>query len=103
MKVIKSQMVIENQEFVLIKDEQNGQKYWGTISYSEIDENGRMKRALNGLEMKVSFVNAQDAVNRRRDDMILSRFIEKYEKEGTTKMDAVLAALADPEYQALCK
>ena len=103
MKVITRCVVIEGQEFVLIKDEQNGRKYWGTIPYSVLDENGRMTRAMNGLEMKVSFLSAQDAYNQRRDDIILSRLIAKYEADGTTKEDAILAAISDPEYKALFK
>lgn len=101
MKVITRSVVIEEQEFVLIENEQDGKKYWGTIPYTEIDENGRMKRTMNGLEMMISFRNAQDAFIRRRNDVILNRLIKKYETEGKTEDDAIIAATKDPEYKAL--
>ena len=101
MKVITKCVVIENKEYVLIENEQDGKKYWGTIPYTEIDEKGRMKRTMNGLEMKVSFKSAQDAYKQRRDEIVFKRLFKKYKAEGKTEDDAIIAAIKDPEYKAI--
>jgi len=53
MRVRTQKVNIESQNFVLIEDTQNGKHFFGTIPYTELDENGCMKRALNGFQMCV--------------------------------------------------
>ncbi len=101
MRIITKYVVIEKQEYVLIENEKDGKKYWGTIPYTEIDEKGRMKRTMNGLEMKVSFKSAQDAYKKRRDEIVFKRLVKKYKEEGKTEDDAIIAAMKDPEYKAM--
>lgn len=68
MKVLTKLVSIENEEFVLIQDTtKDGKEYFGTIPYSELDEKGCMKRALNGFEMCISFNNISEALDRRYD------------------------------------
>ena len=51
MKVVVKRVVIENEEFALIKDTCERGVYYGTIPYSELDENGKLQRRLNGYDM----------------------------------------------------
>ena len=53
LKVLTKCVNIRNEEFVMVEITRtdNGMKFIGTIPYSELDEHGRMKRELNGLEM----------------------------------------------------
>ena len=38
MKVLTKKVTIENKDYVLIQDEQDGKVYYGTIPYSELDK-----------------------------------------------------------------
>lgn len=82
MKVLTKSVLIEGEEFVLIKDNSEHGEYVGTIPYTELDE-GRMKRALNGFEICIKFlrdykdlgeaINA--AIKRRKDNILTKRFL----------------------------
>lgn len=93
MKVITRCVNIENEEFVLISDVHNGQKYYGTIPYTELTEDGRMKRTMNGAEMAISFENASKALENRKRRVIQDRLIDKYIAEGMSKNDAIVKAV----------
>lgn len=62
MKVLTKNVNIENKEFVLVQSSdskyhnkrENNNTFYGLIPYDEIDEQGRMKRALNGFEMGIA-------------------------------------------------
>lgn len=62
MKVLTKNVNIENKEFVLVQGSnakyhnkrENNDTFYGLIPYDEIDENGRMKRTLNGFEMGIA-------------------------------------------------
>lgn len=69
MKVITKLVSIKDEKFVLIKDtDKNYGDYYGTIPYSELDEKGRMTRALNGFEMCIAKTIAK-ALETREDMM----------------------------------
>lgn len=80
MKVLTKNVLIEGEEFFLISDIHEGQKYYGTIPYSEV-ENGRLKRQLNGFEMCISFEGIPQAIERREKHIL----IERFKKEGHTE------------------
>lgn len=92
MKVITKCVNIENEEFVLILDEHEGRKYFGTIPYTELDENGKMKRALNGFEIAISFKSIADAIERRKENIKIERLVNAYMKEGLTREQAAIKA-----------
>lgn len=82
MKVITRVVDIENKQFVLIFDEQNGQKFYGTIPYDELTASGCTKRALNGFEMCISDT-IPGALERRMRYIAIDNFI----KEGHTEAE----------------
>ena len=99
MKVIVKKVVIENEEFVLIKDNSANGVYYGTIPYSELDENGKLKRQLNGYDMAIVLLS--DSVERNESPLVsaikerqrripLDRFIT----EGHTKEEIIQFILA---------
>jgi hypothetical protein len=99
MTVITKKVVIENEEFVLIKDNSANGVYYGTIPYSELDENGKLKRQLNGYDMAIVLLS--DSVERNESPLVsaikerqrripLDRFIT----EGHTKEEIIQFILA---------
>ncbi len=68
MTVITKKVVIENEEFVLIKDNSANGVYYGTIPYSELDENGKLKRQLNGYDMAIVLLS--DSVERNESPLV---------------------------------
>ena len=92
MKVVSKSVVIENEEFVLIKDTNEAYGvYYGTIPYTELNEEGRMKRELNGFEICIDHTIA-GALERRKTDIIRNREIQKYLAMGFDKMTALIKA-----------
>lgn len=99
MKVIVKKVVVENEYFVLIKDNSANGEYYGTIPYSELDENGKMKRELNGNDMAIVFLKdcvariespICAAINKRQRRIPLDRFIA----EGHTQEEIIQFILA---------
>ena len=83
MEVLTKCVVIENEKFVLIRDKKEGLpecykngEYYGTIPYTELDENGKLKRQLNGFEIGIE--NSAEAALRYRWTQIQ---LKKFEKE----------------------
>lgn len=103
MKVITQCYITEGQKFVLISDVQNGRRFYGTIPYTNLDNEGRMIRPMNGLEMKISFESAADAMQNRTQDIILDRIIKQYQAAGMSFDDALFAALKDETYRVACR
>jgi hypothetical protein len=92
MKVVTKSVMIENEEFVLIKDtDANYGEYYGTIPYTELDEEGKMKRELNGFEICIEHTIGK-ALERRKMDIIRNRKIKEYLSMGFDKMTAILKA-----------
>ena len=92
MKVVTRSVIIENEEFVLIKDtDKNYGEYYGTIPYTELDEEGKMKRALNGFEICVEHTIAE-ALERRKTKIKRDRIIKEYLAKGYDQQTALLKA-----------
>lgn len=89
MKVLTKVVSIEGQEFVLVSDERNDTTYYGTIPYSELDENGMLKRELNGHEMCISLESVGAALENRTKRIM----VDKYEAEGHTKAEVLMFIL----------
>ena len=99
MTVITQNVNIENEDFVLIKDTQGGKTFYGTIPYTEI-ENGRMKRALNGLQMSIADTIGE-AIARRTRDIKLQRLINRETAKGFDIMTAIKNVAGTPEFKAI--
>lgn len=90
-RVITKRVVIEDEEFVLIQDDSaDGKKYFGTISYKELDHGGKVKRALNGFDMCISFESIGAAIDRRLRTIKLERYVEQRVKDGISLQDAIV-------------
>lgn len=101
MRVLTKSVLIENQEFVLVTNEHEGRTYFATIPYEALDENGCMKREMNGGEMCISFENAGGAINNRKKQVVMTRLLEGFKSEGMEEMDAFKAMIQCEEYKAL--
>ena len=70
MEFVINKLIINGKEFALISDihpvEKN--KYYGTISWDDIDENLKLKRRLNGFDMCVA-PSIEEAINFRKDQL----------------------------------
>lgn len=85
MEVVVRSLVLEGEEFVVIKDKneklvgtvgsQNGE-YYATIPYSELDEQGRMKRVLNGFQICLAD-SFDSAIKRRLVNLKLVRYMDE--------------------------
>ena len=74
LKVVCKHLFVEDEEFVIIKDEnelynnhqENNHVYYGTIPMVDIDENGYLKRRLNGAEMAIEDSISKAIESRKR-------------------------------------
>lgn len=104
MKVLTRHVIIDDKDYALITDTQNGQKYYGTICYDNVDENGTLTKRLTGYDMAVSLVSAADAIQNRIDQ----NKVEKFKAEGHA-LNEVLAFVAcgytadAAEYNEMCE
>lgn len=92
MKVITKYVNIENEEFALIYDEQQGRKFYGTIPYTELDERGCMKRALNGFQMCIADTPAE-AITLREQSIKFRRFCEEATRTPEEKLAFLTATM----------
>ena len=74
MKVVTKSVVIENEEFVLVKVDN---EFYGTISVKDLDENGALKRGLNGFDMCVGDTTG-GALRRRKNHILCERFLNEH-------------------------
>lgn len=102
MKVLVKRVTIENQDFVLIEDTdtQYG-RFYGTIPYTELDEEGRMKRPLNGFEMCVSKKSRGDCVCRRAESIVSKRLMKLYKEQGYDELTALQMVIENDEYKKI--
>lgn len=92
MKVVTRSVIIENEEFALIKDtDENYGEYYGTIPYTELNAEGKMKRALNGFEICVEHTIGE-ALERRKTKILRDRKIKEYLDMGFDQMTALKKA-----------
>lgn len=101
MKVLTKCVIFEGQEFVLIQNSHEGRTYYGTIPRTELDESGRMKRELNGVQMLISWESPADALNNRRRGVAMSRIIEGFKAQGMDIYEAMKAMIQTEEYASL--
>ena len=101
MKVLTKNVLIESKEFALISDTHEGKKFYGTIPYTELDEHGCMKRALNGLQMCISWNSPAEAIVNRTRDIKLDKLLARYTEQGLTIMEAFEAVVGTEEYEAI--
>lgn len=101
MKVLTKRVTIENQDFVLIQDEKQGRTFYGTIPYTELNEKGAMKRALNGAEMSIDFKNPAKALHNRKVDLVIKRLTNHFMKQGLDVIEAMKKVVETDEYKAL--
>lgn len=83
MEVLTKCVDFENEKFVLFKDKKAGLpeyykdgEYYGTIPYTELDENGKLKRRLNGFEIGIEN-SAGEALRYRMLRIRLKKFDEE--------------------------
>lgn len=74
MKIICKNLVIEGKEFVLVY--YNDNKMYGTISYDDIDECGRLKRRLNGFDMSIRN-SIDECLKCTKRNIMLNNFIKE--------------------------
>lgn len=94
MKVLTKNVNIENKEFVLVQSSdakyhnkrENNNTFYGLIPYDEIDEQGRMKRALNGFEMGIAD-SISEAIENVRDNVKIKKWQAAY--PGYTEIEMI--------------
>lgn len=76
MKVLTQHVVILDREFVLVSDyaPDLDATYYGTISYDDIDADGKLARVLNGFDMCISFESISQALKNREQRILLDIF-----------------------------
>lgn len=92
MKTIIEKLTLEGERFVLIREPKWGEDHqYGTIPYSEIDEEGRLKRVLNGFGMCCA-ATVEKAIESREDILLARKW--KAEHPDATEIEE-LKAIAD--------
>lgn len=92
METINKKVVIEGTDFALVREPAWGEDHqYGTIPYSEVDENGRIKRVLNGFEMCCA-ATPEKAIEQREDVLLARKW--KAEHPGATEIEE-MKAVAD--------
>lgn len=94
MKVLTKNVCIENKEFVLVQSSdakyhnkrENNNTFYGLIPYDEIDEQGRMKRALNGFEMGIAD-SISETIENVRDNVKIEKW--KAAHPGYTEIEMI--------------
>lgn len=94
MKVLTKNVNIENKEFVLVQSSdakyhnkrENNNTFYGLIPYDEIDEQGRMKRALNGFEMGIAD-SISETIENVRDNVKIEKW--KATHHGYTEIEMI--------------
>lgn len=92
METINKKVTIEGMDFAIVKEPAWGETHqYGTIPYSEVDENGRIKRALNGFEMCCA-ASPEKAIEQREDVLLARKW--KAEHPDATEVEE-MNAIAD--------
>lgn len=92
METITKKVTIEGMNFALVKEPEWGADHqYGTVPYSEVDEDGRLKRVLNGFEMCVA-ATPEEAIERREDVLLARKW--KAEHPDATEIEE-MNAIAD--------
>ena len=89
MKTVIKKLILVGECFALVQNPSWGKGHqYGTIPYSEVDENGRLKRVLNGFEMCVA-ATLEEAIERREDILLARRW--KAEHPNATEVEEMNA------------
>lgn len=89
MKTVIKKVIIEGMDFVLIREPKWGEDHqYGTIPYSEIDEEGRLKRVLNGFGMCCA-ATVEKAIESREDTLLARKW--KAEHPDATEIEELKA------------
>lgn len=92
MKTAIKKVTIMGMDFALVQDPEWGADHqYGTVPYTEVDEDGRLKRVLNGFEMCVA-ATPKEAIERREDVLLARKW--KAEHPDATEIEE-LKAIAD--------
>lgn len=92
MKTIVKKVTIEGMDFALVREPEWGADHqYGTVPYSEVDEDGRLKRVLNGFEMCVA-ATIEKAIELREDVLLARKW--KAEHPDATEIEE-MKAVAD--------
>ena len=92
MKTVIKKVIIEGMDFALVHEPEWGADHqYGTVPYSEVDEEGRLKRVLNGFEMCVA-ATPEKAIESREDVLLARKW--KAEHPDATEIEE-LKAIAD--------
>lgn len=88
MKVLTQHVVILDREFVLVSDyaPDLDTTYYATISYDDIDTDGKLTRVLNGLDMCISFEGIGQALKNREQQILLEMFEEAIHPTNAERM-----------------
>lgn len=91
MKTIIKKLTLVGERFALVQNPGWGKGHqYGTIPYSEIDENGNLKRELNGFEMCVA-ATSKEAIESRRDSLLVRKWCEEH--PDATEEEKMTAAM----------
>lgn len=91
MKTIIKKLTLVGERFALVQETKWGKDHqYGTIPYSEIDENGNLRRELNGFEMCVA-ATSQKAIESRRDSLLVRKWCDEH--PDATEEEKTAAAL----------
>lgn len=102
MKVLVKRVTIQNEDFVLIEDtDKKYGRFFGTIPYSELDSEGRMKRPLNGFEMCVSGKSRGDCIRRRAEKIVSKRLMNFYKEQGFNEIECLKKTIENEEYRKI--
>ena len=77
MKILSRNAIIEHQKFILITDTDFNKTWYGTIPYTELEEEGKMKRELNGIQMCITTEGPMEALEERRKDILITAYKKK--------------------------
>lgn len=92
MKTIIKKLTLMGESFALVQEPAWGEDYqYGTIPYSEVDENGRIKRVLSGFVMCCA-ASPEEAIEQREDVLLARKW--KAEHPGATEIEE-MKAVAD--------
>lgn len=89
MKTVVKKIVIEGMDFALVREPEWGADHqYGTVPYSEVDEDGRLKRTLNGFQMCCA-ATIEKAIELREDVLLARKW--KAEHPNATEADEINA------------
>lgn len=89
MKTVVKKVTIEGMDFALVREPEWGADHqYGTVPYSEVDEDGRLKRVLNGFEMCCA-ATVEKAIESREDVLLARKW--KAEHPGATEIQEMNA------------